>query len=145
MVGARSKRTAKRRKKRPEEKGEDSPCLRPVVCYHRLMIRTLTAQQAHDLMTRDDVEVIDVREPHEWAGGHLPGSRHVPLGQLREGPKAALTRDGVIFVCAAGIRSQTAARLAEGIGLTRVYNLAGGTRSWQSAGLPLVTDASAAA
>jgi rhodanese-related sulfurtransferase len=109
------------------------------------MIQTLTAAEANELMTHSDVEVIDVREPHEWISGHLPRARHVPLGQLRQGPKSVLTRDGVIFVCAAGVRSQTAARLAEAIGLTHVYNLAGGTRSWQSAGLPLVTDASAAA
>jgi rhodanese-related sulfurtransferase len=109
------------------------------------MIQTLTAAEAHELMTHGDVEVIDVREPHEWISGHLPKARHVPLGQLRQGPKSVLTRDGVIFVCAAGIRSQTAARLAEAIGLTHIYNLAGGTRGWQSAGLPLVTDASAAA
>jgi rhodanese-related sulfurtransferase len=109
------------------------------------MIQTLTAPQAHELMAHGDVEVIDVREPHEWRSGHLPGARHIPLGQLRQGAKSVLTRDGVIFVCAAGVRSQTAARLAEAVGLTHVYNLAGGTRSWQSAGLPLVTDASAAA
>jgi len=109
------------------------------------MIRTLTPHQANELMAQGDVEVIDVREPHEWLGGHLPGARHVPLGQLRRGPKAALTRDGVIFVCAAGVRSQTAAQLAAAVGLSRVYNLSGGTRSWQNAGLPLVRDASAAA
>src|SRR5580698_11112062 len=58
---AESKTLAKTRR----TKRRNSPCACPVVCYHRLMIRTLTAQQAHDLMTRDDVEVIDVREPHE--------------------------------------------------------------------------------
>jgi rhodanese-related sulfurtransferase len=110
------------------------------------MIQNLTPLQAHELMIRGEVDVIDVREPHEWLGGHLPGSRHVPLGRFREGPKAALTRDGVIFVCAAGVRSYVAARLAEAVGLSRVYNMAGGTRSWQNAGLPVVTaDASAAA
>jgi rhodanese-related sulfurtransferase len=43
----------------------------------------------------------------------------------------------VIFVCAAGMRSQTAARLAEANGLSNVYNLTGGTRGWQNAGFPL--------
>jgi rhodanese-related sulfurtransferase len=109
------------------------------------MIRTLTALQAQDLLSRENLEVIDVREPHEWSLGHLPGSRHVPLGRLREAPKVELTRDGVIFVCAAGVRSMTAARVAEGLGFSRIYNLSGGTRSWQGAGLPLVTDTSAAA
>jgi rhodanese-related sulfurtransferase len=43
----------------------------------------------------------------------------------------------VIFVCAAGIRSQTAARVADANGLSNVYNLIGGTRGWQNAGFPL--------
>lgn len=95
-------------------------------------------------MAAGDVDVVDVRETHEWSGGHIDGARHIPLDQLRAGPRVALPRDGVIFVCAAGIRSQTAARLAEGVGLTRVYNLSGGTRAWTRAGLPLVRAASAA-
>ena len=55
-------------------------------------------------------------------------------------PEAALLHDGVIFVCAAGVRSQTAARLAEQLGFNVLYSLTGGTRSWVSAGLPLVQD-----
>jgi rhodanese-related sulfurtransferase len=105
----------------------------------------VSPQQAQDLILRGDVEVVDVREPAEWLSGHLPVGRLVPLGQFRSNPRAALPRDGVLFVCAAGIRSQTAARIAEAQGLTRVYNLNGGTRAWTSAGLPLVCDALSAA
>jgi rhodanese-related sulfurtransferase len=108
------------------------------VRYVGRMIRSLTPQQAKELMAQGDVDVVDVREPREWSGGHLPGSRLVPLDRLRESPKASLPRDGILFVCAAGVRSQTAARLAEASGLARVYSLVGGTRSWASAGLPLV-------
>lgn len=104
------------------------------------MVRTITPQEARDLIDREEVEVVDVREPNEWSGGHLPASRLVPLGKLRESPKQALPRDGIIFVCAAGVRSETAARLAVQNGLTHVYNLRGGTRNWVKAGLPLVQD-----
>ena len=104
------------------------------------MVRTITPQEARDLIDRQEVEVVDVREPNEWSGGHLPTSRLVPLGKLRESPKQALPRDGIIFVCAAGVRSETAARLAVQTGLTHVYNLRGGTRNWVKAGLPLVQD-----
>ncbi len=92
-------------------------------------------------MAQGDVEIVDVRDAREWSGGHLPRARHVPLERLRAAPNAALTRDGVLFICAAGVRSHTAARLAEALGLTRIYNLVGGTRGWASAGLPLVRDA----
>jgi len=104
------------------------------------MVRTITPQEARDLIERQEVEVVDVREPNEWSGGHLAASRLVPLGKLRESPKQALPRDGIIFVCAAGVRSETAARLAVQNGLTHVYNLRGGTRNWVKAGLPLVQD-----
>ena len=104
------------------------------------MIQGLTPEQARQLIASGDVEVIDVREPGEWAGGHINGSRLVPLGQLRSSPKTALARDGVVFVCAAGVRSHTAARIAVAQGLTKVYNLEGGTRAWAKAGLTLVTD-----
>jgi rhodanese-related sulfurtransferase len=108
------------------------------------MIQPVTPQQAQELISRGDVEVIDVRDPGEWVGGHLPGARLVPLDQLRASPKAALSRDGVLFVCAAGVRSQTAARIAASHGLTVVYNLSSGTRGWVKAGYELVNDLSVA-
>jgi rhodanese-related sulfurtransferase len=108
------------------------------------MIQSLTPQQAQKLVDQGDVEIVDVREPREWSGGHLPGARLVPLDRLRAAPETSLPRDGILFVCAAGSRSQTAARLAESRGLTKVYSLTGGMRGWASAGLPLVKDALAA-
>jgi rhodanese-related sulfurtransferase len=107
------------------------------VRYNRHVIRSVTPQQALELINRGAVDVVDVRDPGEWTGGHLPGARLVPLEQLRAAPKAALAKDGVLFVCAAGVRSQTAARLAATLGLKEVYSVTGGTRGWVKAGLPL--------
>jgi rhodanese-related sulfurtransferase len=104
------------------------------------MIQSLDAKQAQELISRGTLDVVDVRDPREWSSGHLPGARLVPLDRLKASPTAALPRDGVIFVCAAGVRSQTAAKLAEATGLTNLYNLSGGTRGWVNAGLPLVKD-----
>lgn len=104
------------------------------------MLQSVSAKQAFELLSQLDLDIVDVRDAGEWATGHLPGARLVPLGQLRENVKAALPRDGVLFVCAAGVRSETAARLALQNGLTKVYNLAGGTRGWQKASLPVVKD-----
>jgi len=107
------------------------------------VIQNIAPQQANELITQGDVDVVDVREQVEWNGGHLPHARLVPLGRLRSGAKALLPRDGVIFVCAAGVRSETAARLATSLGYQNVYNLTGGTRAWVKAGLPLVHDLAA--
>jgi rhodanese-related sulfurtransferase len=107
-------------------------------------MQLLTPLQAQELISHGDVDVVDVRDPTEWAGGRIAGARLVPLEQLRAAPRAALPRDNVLFVCAAGMRSQTAARVAQAQGLARVYSLTGGTRGWVKAGLPLVQDLSVA-
>ena len=104
------------------------------------MIHAVTPQQAAELISRGNLDLIDVREPQEWSNGHLAGSRLIPLGRLRANPRELLPRDGIIFVCAAGVRSQTAAQVAEAHGLSNLYNLTGGTRGWVQAGLPLVRD-----
>ena len=126
----------------PQTAGD--PCEWKSVRYIGLMIRALTAQQAQDLIARGEVEVVDVRDPGEWSGGHLPNARLVPLEQLRSAPAQLLPHDGVLFVCAAGVRSQTAARIAAAIGLQNVYSLNGGTRGWVKNGFSLVNDISVA-
>jgi len=104
------------------------------------MIQALTPQEADQLISQGNVDVVDVREPGEWANGHLPRARLVPLAQFKANPGAALPRDRVIFVCAKGVRSLAAARAAETVGFTELYNLDGGTSGWQRAGLQLVKD-----
>jgi len=107
------------------------------------VIKPLSPEEAQELIARGECDVVDVREPREWSRGHLPGARLVSFDRLRQSPKSALPRDNVIFVCAAGVRSQAAAKVAEESGFANVYNLSGGTRGWVNAGLPLVYEKSA--
>ncbi|NUT33421.1 MAG: rhodanese-like domain-containing protein [Hamadaea sp.] len=81
--------------------------------------------------------VIDVREPGEYAAGHVPGARLMPLGRLsRHLPD--LPRDQRIYViCASGNRSLAAADFLARAGLDAV-SVAGGTGAWQRAGRPVV-------
>ncbi len=108
------------------------------------MIHSISVEQAHELISRGEVDVVDVRDPGEWSGGHVPTARLVPLEQLRANPSVTIPRDGVLFVCAAGVRSQTAARVAASLGMTTIYSVNGGTRAWARAGLPMVDDLSVA-
>jgi rhodanese-related sulfurtransferase len=101
------------------------------------MIRSIKTEEAVHLLSAGQVDVIDVRDQQEWDTGHIPGARLVPLEQLRADPGSALPRDNVVFVCAKGIRSLTAAQLASRFGLVELYNLEGGTLGWARAGLPL--------
>jgi rhodanese-related sulfurtransferase len=98
----------------------------------------ISPQQAKDLIEGGGVDVVDVREPHEWAGGHLAAARHLPLGQLLRDIAGGAPKDNVIFVCAHGQRSATAATAAANAGRKQVYSLEGGTVGWVRAGLPVV-------
>jgi len=94
------------------------------------------AEVARDLIEQG-ADLIDVREPDEYAEGHLPGARHVPLGTFLVSPREHIKQDNVVFVCAVGARSAVACEMAAAIGLTRVYNLEGGTKGWVARGLPI--------
>lgn len=108
-----------------------------------VMVVNITPQRAWELISKGEVDVVDVREPAEWERGHVPGARLVPLDQVRSNPKS-LPSEGVVFVCAGGVRSQTAGRVAVQHGATRVYSVIGGTASWIKAGLPLESPLSVA-
>ncbi len=107
------------------------------------MVVSVTPQQAFELVSHGDVDVVDVRSADEWSTGYVPGARLTSLAELRSEPAASLAGlggsgdRGVLFVCAGGVRSQTAGRIALAYGLTRVYSVIGGTDSWVRAGLPL--------
>jgi hydroxyacylglutathione hydrolase len=100
------------------------------------MVVNVAPVRAQQMIQKGEVEVVDVRSVREWEQGHIPGARLVSLEDVRSNP-AALPAEGVLFVCAGGVRSQTAARVALEHGIRRVYSLAGGTLSWKKAGLPL--------
>lgn len=102
------------------------------------MVETLSPEAARDIIARGEVDIIDVRDADEWIAGHIPEARLVPLDELRADPERALKRDSILFVCAKGLRSLTAAKLAERLGFSKVFSLDGGTSNWARAGLPLV-------
>ncbi len=102
------------------------------------MVATLSPAEAAEIISSGDADVVDVRDEAEWTSGHIAQARLVPLDQLRADPERALRRDSIIFVCARGVRSLTAAKLAERLGFSKLYNVEGGTVGWAKAGLPLV-------
>jgi rhodanese-related sulfurtransferase len=95
----------------------------------------LSPAEARDLLARGDHDLVDVREPHEWARGRIPGARHVPLRVLATAPREHLRDRPVIFVCAHGMRSQTACTIAERAGASAAFTIDGGTVRWAAEGL----------
>ena len=96
--------------------------------------------QATQLINREDALVVDVREPNEFAAGHVLGAKNVPLAKLDASGGAELTKKKerpVIVYCDGGERSAKALTALKKRGFTRVANLSGGMGAWQQAGLPV--------
>lgn len=81
--------------------------------------------------------LLDVREPDEWAAGHIPGAVHLPLAAVE--PSAVPTDRVVVAVCRSGRRSGEAARLLAAAGRD-MRNLAGGMQAWATQGGAVVRD-----
>ncbi|HET7564359.1 MAG TPA: rhodanese-like domain-containing protein [Gemmatimonadaceae bacterium] len=90
-------------------------------------------------LAADEVLVLDVRTRTEWDGGHLPGVRNIPLGELPD-HTADIPRDRPIAVqCQAGGRSSIAASVLQARGFSDVLNLTGGLAAWEKAGMEVVS------
>jgi rhodanese-related sulfurtransferase len=77
------------------------------------------------------VLLLDVREPQEYAWCHLPGSLHIPLGELPARIGELDVRDELVVVyCHHGIRSLSGAAILLQAGFPNVASLAGGIDRW---------------
>lgn len=86
-----------------------------------------------ELAALKGVTIVDVREPDEYAAGHVPGAVNVPLSTVPEHLDAF--DEGCYVVCQAGGRSAKAVAYLAQQGIP-AHNVAGGTGAWISAGLP---------
>jgi hydroxyacylglutathione hydrolase len=83
--------------------------------------------------------VVDVREPDEYAQGHIPGAHRAYVGHLPDAlSDAELDRDEPLVVtCGVGHRASVAVGLLQRAGYRRVHNLLGGMSAWKTLELPL--------
>lgn len=122
---------------------------RDLVAHARRHIRevapaTWAAQRAPGIL-------IDVREPAEFATGHLPGAINIPRGVLEFEVEAHPALGGVTdpaladrdrpitLYCRSGGRAALAALSLQQLGFRAVQSIAGGIMGWTDAGLPVVT------
>lgn len=96
------------------------------------------AQLATEL-DRGTIVLIDVREPHEWEAGRIPGAEHVPLGELLAQAGEQDRDRTIVFQCLVGGRSAMAAEAFRQAGFD-AWSLAGGIRAWDATGRPLTPD-----
>ena len=100
---------------------------------------TVDVQTAYDALSADDdAQLVDVREPEEWAEtGIAPGAVLIPLGDLEAQATELTSEQPVYVICRTGNRSQTASDILVGLGFTQVFNVDGGITAWVDAGLPV--------
>ncbi len=77
------------------------------------------------------IDLVDVREPHEWEIGHIQGARLVPLGSLEQAVPALNAEREIVVYCKGGTRGAQAVRALRAAGFARVSNLAGGISRWR--------------
>ena len=86
--------------------------------------------------------LVDVREDHEWAKGHLPGAVHMGRGIIERDIETRVpeTVTKIILYCGGGFRSALVADNLQKMGYTNVESMDGGWRGWTEAGLPTEKD-----
>ena len=94
-------------------------------------IPEITPTELADRIRRgDDIDLIDVREPHELNIARIPNVRLIPLGTLAAAlPSLDSSREAVV-ICRTGARSGRAVQQLRAAGFRRVWNLAGGIHRW---------------
>jgi rhodanese-related sulfurtransferase len=100
---------------------------------------SISPVEATLLINREDAVVIDVRDQGEYAQGHVPNARHLPLADIarRSGELEKFKSRPLILCCASGARSATAIAELRKAGFEKLYNLRGGLPEWQKAGQPI--------
>jgi rhodanese-related sulfurtransferase len=122
---------------------------RDMVEAARREIEEIPAVEAVRLVGRQDVQLVDVRDPRELArDGRVPGAFHCPRGMLEfwidpasDYHKPVFAEDRkFVFFCGGGLRSALAAKVAQDMGLRPVAHVAGGFAAWREAGGPVETE-----
>ncbi len=87
----------------------------------------------------DDALILDVREDKEFASGHIPKAKHIPLGKLASRMQELDKHKGkpILVTCRSGQRSARACGMLKKAGFETVYNQEGGIIAWERANLPV--------
>jgi rhodanese-related sulfurtransferase len=89
---------------------------------------------------KDDVQILDVREPYEWEAGRIEGALHVPLNDLMggKGSDELDPEKPVAVICRSGNRSELASLMLKAKGFD-AHNVRDGMEGWAREGLPFTT------
>jgi rhodanese-related sulfurtransferase len=100
---------------------------------------SLEPTRVEELSRTGEAILVDVRQSEEWERGRIAGSVHIVLEEVTTRAGEIPRGTTVVFVCRGGNRSGMVADAFRGDGYD-AYNMAGGLRAWEEAGLPLEGD-----
>lgn len=103
--------------------------------FGRKQHREVTPRQLDTMLQQDRALVIDVREPNEFAAGHIPGAINLPLSGFRASQLPDPDGKLLVLNCAAGRRSAMALDKCAAASAEVDTHLAGGFGAWTAAGL----------
>jgi len=92
----------------------------------------ITVQELEERLSRgdDNLQVVDVREPHEFEICALPNAKLIPLSELLERVNQLNSADDIVLYCHTGRRSMQALQVLKRFGFEKVKSLAGGIDAW---------------
>jgi rhodanese-related sulfurtransferase len=93
-------------------------------------------EEVQALFDRNEIVVIDVRTPNEYAFERIPGAMLFPMSNFDAAKLPAQDSKRIVFHCGSGVRSRKVAEKAAAAGLSRVAHMEGGFGAWKKAGLP---------
>ncbi|HYM49383.1 MAG TPA: rhodanese-like domain-containing protein [Candidatus Limnocylindrales bacterium] len=103
-----------------------------------MSVRILSAPELHRRLQDEPAPyLLDVREPWEFARGHVPGANSIPLGELEQRVREIPRDRPILCLCQVGARSLAAAAFLVRNGYADVANVDGGTAAWAERGYPL--------
>ena len=109
-----------------------------LVARARSRIREVSPQEVAPKLGK--ILIVDVREPEEYAAGHIPGAISIPRGvlefRINQYPDLQDHNREIVMQCQGGGRSALATVAMQELGFKNVINLAGGFGAWNAAGLP---------
>jgi rhodanese-related sulfurtransferase len=100
------------------------------------MAEDYTPQEVAELHARGEIQLIDVRQPHEHEAGRIAGDRLIELMELSSQADTIERERSVVFYCRSGSRSAMASQAFAQAGYD-AHNMVGGLLEWEAAGLPL--------
>lgn len=112
-----------------------------LVVEAKSQIREVSTADAQGLLGRR--VVLDVREPEEFAAGHLPGAINIPRGVLEFKigmvPPLAATKAAILLYCRTSGRAALSSVQLQKLGYCDVLSMAGGFEAWNREGRPTET------